>query len=117
MFDQILTPPSVSNNSLATALNYINTTMRVKFDGSCLKQDKVTFTLKQVVNIDLVYEITLWPSTIGQDFVLGNSLFFTDVNLRKMLLILINMNILAMRLYFMHTGVFHHFMVVGLVKM
>ena len=35
-----------------------------------------------MVNIDLVYEITLWPSTVGQDFVLRSSLF-GDVKLSK----------------------------------
>ena len=66
LFDKSL-KPAASNNSFAAALNYINTTIRTKFDGSCL--------LKQKGNIDLVYEITLWPSTVGQDFLLRNSLF------------------------------------------
>ena len=41
---------------------------------SCLKQEKVTFIHKQVVNIDIVYEINLWPFTVGQYFTLRNSL-------------------------------------------
>ena len=35
----------------APALNYIKTKLQVKFDGNCLKRDKVTFTRKQVTNI------------------------------------------------------------------
>ena len=31
--------PATFNNSLAPALNQINTKLRVKFDGSCLKQE------------------------------------------------------------------------------
>ena len=29
----------------------------------------------QVVNIYIVYEINLWPFTVGKDFILENSLF------------------------------------------
>ena len=45
--------------SLAPALNSINTRSRVKFDGSCLKLDKVTFTNKKVDNIYILSEINL----------------------------------------------------------
>ena len=49
------TPPAASNNSLFLALNYIKTKLRVEFGGSYLKQDKVTFAHKQVVNVYIVY--------------------------------------------------------------
>ena len=75
MSDEIIKCPAAFNNSLASGLNYIDTRSQVKFDGSCLKYDKVTFTHKQVVNIYIIYEINLWPFNIGKDFVLGNSLF------------------------------------------
>ena len=64
---------SVSNSTLAPALNYINTKIPVEFDVSCLKQEKVTLKHKQVVNIFIVYKIGSWPSTVGQYFMLGNS--------------------------------------------
>ena len=32
-----------------TALNYFHTKWKVKFDGSCLKKDKPTFTHKQIL--------------------------------------------------------------------
>ena len=42
--DEIIKPPNTSDNSLAPALSYIANKTRVKFDGSCLKQDKIRFT-------------------------------------------------------------------------
>ena len=51
-------PPSTSNNSLAPTLNYYYPSkIRVKFTGSCLKQDKVIFNHGKVVNIYIVYEL------------------------------------------------------------
>ena len=44
-------------------------------DGSCLNQDKFTFTHKQVVNICITYEINIWPFNVGQDFTLENFSF------------------------------------------
>ena len=41
----------------------------------CLKQDKVTFTYKQLVNIYIVYEINLRSYLQGADFTWGNFLF------------------------------------------
>ena len=43
MSDEIIKPPSTSDNSLSLALKYTGNKTRVKFDGSCLKQDKLTF--------------------------------------------------------------------------
>ena len=37
-------------------------------------QDKVIFTHKQVMNVCTVCKINLRPSTVGQYFMLGNSL-------------------------------------------
>ena len=41
--------PAAYNKSLASTLNHINSKIQVKLDKSCLKQDKVTFTLKKQV--------------------------------------------------------------------
>ena len=46
----------MSDNSLAPSLNQIGFIIRIKFDGQCLKQDKVTFDHKTVVNICIVCE-------------------------------------------------------------
>ena len=50
-------PPTTSDNSLNPALNYYGTKTRAKFTGSCLKQDKITYTHRKIVNIYIVYEI------------------------------------------------------------
>ena len=72
--DKIIKPPT-SDNSLAPALSYIGNRIRVKLDGGCLKQDKITFTHGKIINIYIVYEISF--STHGYDDypVLENSLF------------------------------------------
>ena len=38
--------------------------IRVKFTGSCLKQSKVTYTHKKVINIHIVYELRASSSHI-----------------------------------------------------
>ena len=78
MSDENDRPPTATNNSIAPVLYYINTKSRVKFDGSCLKQDKATFTHKKMVNIYFVYEINLWPFNVDKYFALGNSFFRTN---------------------------------------
>ena len=50
--------PSTSNNFLNPLLDYVNTKMRVKFSGSCLKQYKGTHNHGTIVNIYIVYEIS-----------------------------------------------------------
>ena len=45
--------PTTSDNSLNPALNSYGTKTRVKFNGSCLKQDKNTYTHRKIVNISL----------------------------------------------------------------
>ena len=47
----------VSNYSSTPELSYFGTKTRVKFDGSCLKQDKITYNYGTIVNIYIVYEI------------------------------------------------------------
>ena len=54
--DESIKPPTTSDNSLAPSLNYIGTKTRVKFFGSCLKRDKVTFIDRTITNIYIVYE-------------------------------------------------------------
>ena len=39
------------NYSVTPSLDYYGTKARVEFHGSCLKQDKVTFNHRKVVNI------------------------------------------------------------------
>ena len=49
----------IDDNSLAPTLDYVGNKIKVKFDGSCLKQDKITFTHGTIVNIYIVYELTI----------------------------------------------------------
>ena len=48
---------STSDNSLNPTLSYYDTKIRVKFTGGCLKQPKVSYTLRKVVNIYIVYAL------------------------------------------------------------
>ena len=52
-----ITPPAIPDNSLTPQLSYYGTKTRVKFTGICLKQDKITYNHKNVVNIHIVYEL------------------------------------------------------------
>ena len=70
-----ITPPSTRNNFLSPSLNYLGTKIRIKFSGSCLKQDKITYTHEKIVSIYIVYEINRKHNTIISDSTLENSLF------------------------------------------
>ena len=74
--DESIKLPLMCENSLNPGINYIdNAKIWVKFDRSCLKQEKVTLAHKQMVNIYIVFVINLWPLNVGKDFLLANSLF------------------------------------------
>ena len=60
--DESIKSPTTSDNSLAPALSYAGNKTRVKFYGSCLKQDKITFTNGIIVNTYTVYEINVFDS-------------------------------------------------------
>ena len=51
------------------------TKISVQFDGTCLKQEKVTFTHKKLVNICIAYKTNLGSYTQSTNFALGNDLF------------------------------------------
>ena len=55
---EVIKPTSTSGNSLKLTLSYyLASRIRVKFSGSCLKQDKITFTHGKVANIYIAYEL------------------------------------------------------------
>ena len=64
----------MSYNSLAPALSFYGPKTRVKFIGSCLKEDKATYTHGKTVNIFIVYELTA-SSSHSHDPTLENGLF------------------------------------------
>ena len=48
---------SATHNFLNPSLNYLGTKTRGRFSGSCLKQDKITYTQRKIAKIYIVYEI------------------------------------------------------------
>ena len=78
MSDEVIKPP---DNTLAPELFYSGKQMRVKFNASCLKQDKITFNHGKIVKMYIVYAL---KSTLNhnQDITLENCLF-AAVNLIK----------------------------------
>ena len=56
--DENITVPTTTDYSLTPKLSYNGTKTRVEFSGSCLKQNKTTYTYGKIVNIYIVYEIS-----------------------------------------------------------
>ena len=56
-------PPTTS---LSPSINYVGNKIRVKFNGSCLKQsNKLTYTHKKIVHIYIVYELGASSSNVN----------------------------------------------------
>ena len=55
--DENITSPTTSDYSLNPQLSYFGTKTRVEFKGSCLKQNKITYTHGKIVNIYTYYEM------------------------------------------------------------
>ena len=67
-----INPPT---NSFSPSVNYVGNKIRVKFNGSCLKQtNKLTYTHKTIGNIYIVYELGPFSSN-NNDPTLKNCLF------------------------------------------
>ena len=58
MPDEKINSIKTPNHGITPNLSYYGTKTRVEFNGSCLKQDSVTFNHGKVVNIYIVYEIS-----------------------------------------------------------
>ena len=52
-----------------------NSRIRIKFKGSCLKQDKITFASNSVVNLFIVNELDRWSEDLHAEFTLKDCLF------------------------------------------
>ena len=107
--DEKINSIKTPNHSITPRLDYYGTKTRVKFNGSCLKQDSITFNHKKVVKIYIVYELTNY-----NDSTLRNSLFGSVTLTKK--LISIGTNILDMELDLI-TMEFCHFQVADLAAM
>ena len=57
MSDKSIKPPPTSDNSLTPLIDYYGYNIRVKFNGSILRQPKVSYTHEKAVNIYIVYEL------------------------------------------------------------
>ena len=67
-------PCTMSNDSLTPLTDYYGYKIRLKFNGSCLRQPEVTHTDEKVVNIYVFYELA------------GSSSHFDDPTLKKCLI-------------------------------
>ena len=56
------------------SVNYVGTKTRVRFNGDCLKQEKISFDHTKIVNIYIVYEIDRYVN-ISSYSTLENCLF------------------------------------------
>ena len=94
--------------SLAQTIDRINASkiykkyakIQVKFDGRCLKQEKMTFTHKEVSNIYIFYYYLSYYLSYDYLFIRLSSILVQD-----------------MVVGLMQAGVFHYLMIKGLVKM
>ena len=55
---EIINSIKTPNHSITPNLDYYGTKTRAEFNGSCLKQDKVTFNHGKIVNVNIFYEIS-----------------------------------------------------------
>ena len=72
--DEKIDSINTSNHSVTPNVDYYGTKTKVKFNGSCLKQNSITFNHGEVVNIYIVYEISK-SINISDYPTLGNWLF------------------------------------------
>ena len=72
--DKTSKPPATSENSLTPSIDYLGNKIRLKFNGSILRQRKVSYTHGKVVNIYIVYELGAF-SPHSDDPTLKNCLF------------------------------------------
>ena len=71
--DENITAPTTSDYKLNPELTFFCTKTKLEFNGSCLKQDKITYYHGKVVNIYIVYEIS-WNINISNYPTLENCL-------------------------------------------
>ena len=68
--------PATSNNSFTSKLAHIqNITAGLKFEGGCLKHDKVSFAHRNVVNLFIVYKLYTSSRYLNTHSTLGAGLF------------------------------------------
>ena len=58
--DKSIKTPNISDDNLTPIIDYFGAKLRLKFNGSCLKQNKLSYTHITIVNIYTVYEISIF---------------------------------------------------------
>ena len=72
--DEKIKPFRTSDNNLTPSIDYYKYNIRVIFNGSILRQPKISYTHGKIVNIYIVYELT-GSSSHSDDLTLKNYLF------------------------------------------
>ena len=79
--DKSIKSPTTSNKMLNPSLDYVGTKIRIKFNGDCLKQEKITFNHEKIVNIYIAYELE--KSVNMSSYPNAETCFFVAVKLTK----------------------------------
>ena len=58
MSDERINSITASNYSITPSLDYLGAKIKIKFNGSCLKQDKITYNHGEIAHICIVYKIS-----------------------------------------------------------
>ena len=67
--------PSTANKRLSPKLLWNRSRLRLRFEGSCLKQrDTTPFTPNNLVNLFIVYELDTWSQDLNAHFTLKDYL-------------------------------------------
>ena len=72
--DESIKPPPTSDKSLTPIIDNYSYNIRVKFNGSILRQSKISYTHEKTVKIYIVYELA-GSSSHSDDSTLKNCLF------------------------------------------
>ena len=76
MSNEKIEPPFTGNVSVSPKLVSLNNSrITLRFTGSCLKQEVATFTLSNVVNLFIVYQLDRWSQELNAKFNLKDCLF------------------------------------------
>ena len=69
-------PPITENHTISPNLKWVNhSKIRGTFTGSYLKQDKVIFSPRNVINLFIVYQLDMWLRVLKTDFTKKDCLF------------------------------------------
>ena len=75
--DENIMPLYATNRNLSLKLVWYNSRIKLKYKGSCLKQNKGTFSPENVVTLFIVYELNTWLGDLSFDFAFKNCLFIS----------------------------------------